>query len=136
VAPFAAGLLIAVQMLNWAPFAAAQGAGKPIDIRGFATGQTSHLSALEASGTRAVNNDVAWSGSAVDGGSSGLANAKSNEFDRIFQKADPGKITYARGSGIEPGLATGSKDANQAILAVLAEGDASPSLQKESYLGP
>ena len=49
----------------WVPGASAQNTGepgKPLDLRGFATGQVAHVSALETGGTRVLNTDVAWSG--------------------------------------------------------------------------
>src|SRR5687767_14811479 len=104
-----------------APGATAQDSGGAIEIRGFATGQVSHISALETGGTRVLNTDVSWSGAAVDADENGLAGAKMNEFARIFQPDRPGKITYARGSGFEVGAGTTNADPNDIQLTALAE---------------
>lgn len=125
-APFAAALLVAVQMFNWAPIADAQKPGEPVDLRGFATGQPLHAGALELP-PRVVNADVAWSAAAVDADADGLKGAKYNEVNRIYQPDKAGKLSYARGSGLEVGLGTNPPDPNTIILAGLAEAAAAPS---------
>jgi LPXTG-motif cell wall-anchored protein len=132
-APFAAALLLAVQMFNWAPLASAQKAGDPVDLRGFATGQPVHAGALE-SGTRVVNAEVAWSAAAVDADADGLKGAKYNEVNRIYQPDKSGKLSYARASGLEVGIATNPPDANQLILAGLAQAAAAPSSKDDQQV--
>ncbi len=126
VASFAAAGLVAVQMFNWAPMASAQKAGEPVDLRGFATGQPIHAGALELP-PRVVNAEAAWSSAAVDADADGLKGAKLNEVNRTYQPDKAGKMTYARGSGLEVGLGTNPPDANQLILAGLSESAAAPS---------
>jgi len=141
-APFGAAVLVAASLLNFAPIAGAQGAGQPVEgLKGFATGQDLHATVLDAStpqnGTRPVNADEAWSGSAVDAGASGLSGAKIDEENRIFQPSKPGKLTYARGSGVEVGLGTTPTDPNTIILAGLSEASAPPPSKKDNdLLGP
>ncbi len=126
IAPLGVGVLLLAQLLTWSPNVQAQ-AGEPIDLRGFATGQPGHVGALEAGGTRVADAEVAWSAATVDADADGLKGAKVNEFNRIFQPDKSGKLSYARGSGLEVGIGTTPADPNQAILAGLAEADAAPS---------
>lgn len=122
-----ATLLLLAPLFAFAPKVSAQDPGDPVELRGFATGQPAHVQALEAGGTRLANTDVAWSGAAVDADADGLKGAKLNEMNRIFQPDRAGKLSYARGSGLEVGLGTTPADPNQAILAGFAEADAAPS---------
>lgn len=122
-------------MLNWAPLANAQKAGDPIDLRGYATGQTVHVGALEGP-PRIADAEVAWASSSVDADANGLAGAKLNEVNRQYQTNQAGKLSYARASGLEVGLGTNPTDANQVILAGLAEAAAAPSTHKNSSIGP
>lgn len=126
-ASLGAGLLLLSSALSWAPAATAQDPGEPVELRGFATGQPAHVSALESGGTRLGDVEVAWSGATVDADADGLKGTKLNEMNRIFQPDKGGKLSYARGSGLEIGLGTTPADPNQAILAGLAEADAAPS---------
>src|SRR5581483_3062011 len=142
-APIGAALLVTVSLLSWAPVSSAQtSAGQPVEgLKGFATGQDLHATVLDPStpqnGTRVVNADEAWSGSAVDAGAAGLADAKLDEENRYFQPKQPGKLSFARGSGVEVGLGTTPTDPNQVILAGLEEAAAPPPTKKDSdLLGP
>jgi hypothetical protein len=112
--------------MNWAPTAQAQGAGQPVDAGGFATGQISHVGALESGGTRLADGEVSWSAASVDADSDGLKGAQLNEVNRIFQPDKNGKLSYARGSGLEIGLGTTPADENQIIVAGKAEAVAGP----------
>jgi len=141
VAPFGAAVLVAASLLNFAPIAGAQSAGQPVEgLKGFATGQDVHATALDGNpqtGMRPINADEAWSGAAVDAGASGLSGAKFDEEDRIFQPSKAGKLTYARGSGLEVGLGTNPTDPNTIIVDALAEAAAPPpSKQDKDLLGP
>jgi LPXTG-motif cell wall-anchored protein len=142
VAPVGAALLVAASLLSWAPIASAQSAGQPVEgLKGFATGQDLHATVLDPNvpqgGTRLVNADEAWSAAAVDAGAAGLNGAKLDEENRIFQPSKPGKLDYARGSGVEVGLGTTPTDPNTIILAGLAEAAAPPSSKKDTdLLGP
>jgi hypothetical protein len=122
------GLLFVGPLIGWGSAASAQtaDAGKPIDLRGYATGQPAHVSALEAGGTRIADAEVAWSGASVDADADGLKGAKLNEVNRIVQPDKSGKLTYARGSGLEVGLATTPADENQIIVSAKAEAEAPP----------
>ena len=122
-----AGLLI-TQLFGFVPQASAQtaDAGKPVDLRGYATGQPAHASSLEFGETRIVNGEVAWSGATVDADADGLKGAKLNEVNRIVQPDKAGKLTYARGSGLEIGLGTTPADENQVIVTAKAEAEAPP----------
>jgi hypothetical protein len=122
-----AALLLLASLFTWAPRVSAQDPGEPIDLRGFATGQPGHVGALESGGTRLADAEVAWSGATVDADADGLKGAKTNEVNRIFQPDKAGKLSYARGSGLEVGLGTTPVDPNQVILAGFAEADAPPS---------
>lgn len=129
-APVVASLLLAATMLVWAPGSSAQDPGQPVNLRGFATSTPAHVSALEFTGTRVANVEVAWSGAAVDGDADGLKGAHSNEMNRIVQPDKGGKLGYARGSGLEIGLATTPVDPNQVELTAKAEADSPPSATK------
>lgn len=122
-----ATLLLLAPLFAFAPKVSAQDPGDPVELRGFATGQPAHVQALESDGTRVANTDVAWSGATVDADADGLKGAKVNEVSRIFQPDKAGKLSYARGSGLEVGLGTTPADPNQVIRAGLAEADAAPS---------
>jgi hypothetical protein len=122
-----ATLLLLAPLFAFAPKVSAQDPGDPVELRGFATGQPAHVGALESGGTRVADAEVAWSGAAVDADADGLKGAKINEVNRIFQPDKAGKLSYARGSGLEVGLATTPADPNQVILAGFAEADAAPS---------
>ena len=131
------GLLLLFQLLSWAAPGSqvqAQNDEAP-DLRGYATGQPAHVTALEAGGTRVLNTEVAWSGAAVDADEGGLDTPIRNEVNRIVvpdETADDpaadvaGQFSYGRGSGLEIGAVTGPDDPNQAILSALAEQVAPP----------
>ncbi len=113
----------------------AQKAGEPVELRGYATGQPAHVQALEAGGTRIADAEVAWSAASVDADADGLKGAKLNEVNRILQPDKTGKLSYARGSGLEVGLATTPADENQVILAAKAEADAPKSSSDLQEIG-
>ncbi len=127
VAAGAAGLLLA-QLLSWAPVAtgANEKPGEPVDLRGFATGQPAHVDALNSGETRVVDAEVAWSAASVDADADGLAGVKQNEFTRTIHPDLGDKMSHARGSGLELGLATTPIDENQLQLSGKAEADAPP----------
>jgi LPXTG-motif cell wall-anchored protein len=100
-----------------------------IDLRGFATGMPAHVDALNpAPDLRLADAEVAWSGASVDADEDGLKGAKLNEVSKTFQPDKAGKLSYARGSGLELGLGTNPPlDENQLQLTGKAEADAPPS---------
>src|SRR5438477_1223880 len=98
---------------------------------GYSTGTVVHADVLQLPGpnpsSRLVNADVGFSGAAAD--TTGLANPVNNEMQNAVSPALPTKNSYGRGSGLELGLGTSlpnNPDANQAILAGLAEASAPP----------
>ena len=113
----------------------AQDAGEPVELRGYATGQPAHVQALEAGGTRIADAEVAWSAASVDADADGLKGAKLNEVNRILQPDKAGKLSYARGSGLEVGLVTTPADDNQVILSAKAEAEAPPSSSDLQEIG-
>jgi hypothetical protein len=133
--PLGAGLLLVAQLFSWGPHAAAQEPGKPVDARGYATGQPAHVQALESGGTRLADAEVAWSAATVDADADGLKGAKLNEVNRILQPDKAGKLTYARGSGLEVGLGTTPADENQVIIAAKAEAEAPPKSEDLQEIG-
>ncbi|TMK84198.1 MAG: hypothetical protein E6G57_15135, partial [Actinobacteria bacterium] len=99
---------------------------------GYSTGTVVHADLLQLPGpnptSRLVNADVGFSGAAAD--TTGLANPVNNEMQNAVSPALPTKNSYGRGSGLELGVGTSlpnNPDANQAILAGLAEASAPPS---------
>lgn len=96
---------------------------------GYSTGTVVHADALQAAvaGPRVVDAEVAFSGASSNSG--GLATAINNEMSQPVQPALSGKNSAGRGTGLELGLGTttpNNPDANQAILAGLAESSAPP----------
>src|SRR3954447_6567465 len=98
---------------------------------GYSTGTLVHADLLQLPGpnptSRLVNTDVGFSGAAAD--TTGLANPVNNEMQNAVSPALPTKNSYGRGSGLELGVGTSlpnNPDANQAILAGLAEASAPP----------
>ncbi len=138
--PVGAALLVAASVLNFAPLAGAQTAtgGAAVEgLKGFSTGQDLHATVLEAAPTRVVNADEAWTGASVDAGQAGLAGTKLDEENRIFQPSKPGKLSYARASGVEVGLGTTPTDPNQVVLAAFTDAAAPPPSSKDTdLLGP
>jgi LPXTG-motif cell wall-anchored protein len=127
VGPLAAGMLaigLIGQMFIGASPVAAQKAGEPVELRGFATGQPAHVGAITSGGTTIAASEVAWSAAAVDADADGLKGAQLNEVNRILQPDKTGKLSYARASGLEVGLATTPADENQVILSAKAEAEA------------
>jgi LPXTG-motif cell wall-anchored protein len=123
------------QMFIGASPAAAQKAGEPVELRGFATGQPGHVGALTSGGTTVADAEIAWSAASVDADADGLKGAKLNEVNRIFQPDKTNKLSYARGSGLEIGLATTPADENQVILSAKAEADAPKSSSDLQEIG-
>ncbi len=77
--------------------------------------------------TRLANADVAFSGAAANTG--GLGTPINNEMQNAVSPSLANKDAYGRGSGLEVGLGTSlpnNPDANQAIIAGLAEAAAPP----------
>lgn len=127
--PAAAGLLVAVLLLSWVPSAGAQDfeVGAPIDLRGSATGTVAHLGAVDPGpGTPVVDAEVAFSSAVADADADGVNGAKLNEVSRRIQPPLENKFSYAKGTGLEVGVAQTSDTDNQLILAGKAEQDAPP----------
>lgn len=124
-----AAVLLALGAVGIAPGAGAQDPGDPVELRGFATGMPAHIDALNPSpDLRMVDTEVAWSGASVDADEDGLKGAKLNEVSKTFQPDRAGKLSYARGSGLELGLGTNPPvDDNQIQLTGFAQADAPPS---------
>ncbi len=127
-----AGLVAAAVLLSWVPSAGAQNyaVGAPINLRGFATGTVAHVRAAEAGGTRLVDSEVAFSSAVADADADGVNGPKLNEMSRLLQGNVGNKFSYARGTGLEVGLAQTvpqPPDAdNDLILAGKAEQTAPP----------
>src|SRR4051794_12638950 len=115
-----------------APGAKAAVFGGANQFSGYSTGTLVHADLLQFGSLgspvgRLVNADVGFSGAAAD--TTGLANPVNNEMQNAVSPAAPNKNSYGRGSGLELGLGTSlpnNPDANQLILAGLAEASAPP----------
>ncbi|MEY2419172.1 MAG: hypothetical protein QOG90_1852 [Actinomycetota bacterium] len=95
---------------------------------GYATGTNIHVDSLEApGGPRLVDSEVAFSASATNSAGFGL-NSLQNEMEVNLQPANaPGKMSSARGSGLELGLANNVPSATRdLVLAGVAEAVAPP----------
>ena len=96
---------------------AAFGAGavpfKDATFSGYASGTVLHADALQTGGTRIVDAEEAFTGSAVD--SQGLKTIH-NEVDRVVSSANPAKNSSGRGSGLEVGLVNSPEDADNALI--------------------
>jgi len=102
---------------------------------GFGTGTVIHSDALQTSGTRLADVEVAFSGATFS--SSALSKALNNEMSRIFAPALGAGAGYGRGSGLEIGAVVTSSGQNQVVLADLAEAKAPPSTALISHeVGP
>src|SRR5947199_7240849 len=111
--------------------ATAQGAAFPgvASFNGYSNGTAVHADVLQVPGApRLVDGEVAFSGGATNTG--GPAAGVNNEMDEPVATSQAGKNAYGRGSGAEIGLGTqvpsSAADANQIILAGLAEAAAPP----------
>jgi hypothetical protein len=119
-------------LVNWVPTAGAQtyAVGAPIELRGFASGTIAHLRAAESGGTRLVDTEVAFSSAVADADVDGVNGPKLNEMSRLLQGAVGNKFSYAKGTGLEAGLAQTvpqpPDEDNQLILAGKAEQSAPP----------
>jgi hypothetical protein len=120
------------------PFTASASAPKANALSAFsgmATGSVLHADAIEAAGTRLVNVDEAFSGATVN--TRGLSSAVTTEMKTLVQPKMSSKKSYARGSGVEVGLAVPAAAANQIKLAGLAEAAAAPAQKiADKQLGP
>src|SRR3954470_8471390 len=131
-AVLATWLLTAAALVLIAPGAKAAVFGGANQFSGYSTGTLVHADLLQfgslgAPVGRLVNADVGFSGAAAD--TTGLANPVHNEMQNAVSPALPTKNSYGRGSGLELGLGTdlpNNPDANQLILAGLAEASAPP----------
>lgn len=122
------GMLGAASAVVGLPSAGAQVAASG-PYGGYSTGTVLHADALQAAATgpRVVDGEVAFSGASAN--SAGLGTAIDNEMSQAVQPVSAGKASYGRGAGLELGLGTttpNNPDANQAILASLAEASAPP----------
>ena len=125
------GMAVAAVVTLMAPGAKAAAFTGSNQFSGYSTGTVVHADLLQLPGpnptSRLVNADVGFSGAAAD--TTGLANPVNNEMQNAVSPALPTKNSYGRGSGLELGLGTSlpnNPDANQAILAGLAEASAPP----------
>ncbi|HVE95271.1 MAG TPA: hypothetical protein VNB24_10135 [Acidimicrobiales bacterium] len=91
---------------------------------GSATGTVVHTDALNSGTTRIENADVALSSAAVN--SRRLTTQAVNENNRVVNPALPAKSAYAKGQGLEVGLATTPPADGQILLAGKAEASAPP----------
>src|SRR5437660_7846385 len=111
--------------------ATAQGAAFPgASFSGYSNGTAVHADVLQVPGApRLVDGEVAFSGGATN--TAGLAGGINNEMAEQVSTSQAAKNSYGRGSGAEIGLGTtvpnpAATDANQIILAGLAEASAPP----------
>ncbi len=132
VAALATAVLTAAGMLAvFTPGpATAQGVAFPgASFAGYSTGTAVHADVLQVPGApRLVDGEVAFSGGATN--TAGLSGGVNNEMDEPVATSQAGKNSYGRGTGAEVGLGTNvpssAADANQIILAGLAEAAAPP----------
>jgi LPXTG-motif cell wall-anchored protein len=89
---------------------------------------TAHVGALNTGDLSLADVEVAWSGASVDADDEGLADTQVSEVNRQWQSARNGKMTFARGAGLELGVGTAPVDPAQLELTGLAEADAPPPL--------
>ena len=111
--------------------ATAQGAAFPgASFSGYSTGTAVHADVdFSPAGPRLVDGEVAFSGGATN--TANLATGINNEMHESVAPSQADKNSSGRGSGAEVGLGTtvpdqAAKDANQIILAGLAEAAAPP----------
>jgi hypothetical protein len=135
----AAMTVVLAGALSFVPTASAQVPITEADFSGYATSTVTHAHLLQQGTTRLENTDVAFSGAAVD--SLGLGAAQLNEVGRIVQPAaegpNAGRKTYARGSGLEVGLALNPPSApSQLTLEGLAQAWAPPTSTQNEEIGP
>lgn len=91
---------------------------------GSAVGSTLHTDAINSGTTRVENADVALASAAVN--SRRLTTQAVTENNRVINPALPTKSTYAKGQGLEVGLATTPPADGQVLLAGKAEASAPP----------
>ena len=91
---------------------------------GSATGTVLHTDELNSGTTRIENSDVALSSAAVN--SRRLTNQQLNENSRVINPALPTKSAYAKGQGLEVGLAQAPTTDGQILTAGKAEASAPP----------
>src|SRR5689334_9834758 len=100
-----------------------------------AVGSTVHTDALNSGETRIANADVALASSAVN--SKGLTSQAVNENGRVINPALGGsKFSYAKGEGLEVGIAGAPTDDGQILLAGKAEVSAPPTAHDSKQVGP
>ncbi len=126
--PLGAGLVAAVMLLSWIPTASAQNfaVGEPIELRGFAHGVETAVNALRSGDQTVVNAGAATATAVVDADKDGVNGRKINEMNRSLQPDVGNKFSYARGIGLEAGLAVTPDTEDQLQLAGLAEQSAPP----------
>jgi LPXTG-motif cell wall-anchored protein len=101
--------------------------GEPVDgLRGFATGMTAFVGALNTEELSLVDAKTAWSGASVDADANGLTGTQTAEINQQWQDDRGGKLSFARGAGLELGVGTTPVDPDQLQLTGLAEADAPP----------
>jgi len=111
--------------------AGAQVPAADADYSAYAAGSAVHVSGLQQpdisdpTATRTVNAEEAFASASVD--SKGLDPAILNEMSRTVSPQEPDFNSYARGTGMEVGLAVEGQEPNQIVLAGLAEAMAPPS---------
>jgi hypothetical protein len=107
---------------------------KDAAFSGSATGTAIHTDALTSGETRVANAEVSLASAAVN--SKGLATQAVNENGRVVNPALSSKQTYAKGEGLEVGLAGAPSADGQLILAGKAEANAAPTSHDNKEVGP
>ncbi|MEX2537534.1 MAG: LPXTG cell wall anchor domain-containing protein [Actinomycetota bacterium] len=87
---------------------------------------TAHVGAVNTGELSLADAEVAWSGASMDADADGLAGTQVSEVNRQWQDDRGGKISFARGAGLELGVGTAPIDPAQLQLTGLAEADAPP----------
>ena len=101
--------------------------GEPVDgLRGFGTGMTAFVGALNTGELSLADAKTAWSGASMDADANGLSGTQTAEINQQWQDDRGGKMSFARGAGLELGIGTAPVDPDQLQLTGLAEADAPP----------
>lgn len=110
---------------------------------GYSTGTAVHVGAVQFGTTQLANVEQAFAGAAVN--SQGLSGTINNELGQVVQPTLPntgldphlvGNKSFARGSGLEVGLATTVPVTNNTIPLNRAEVSAPPSTTETKQIGP
>ena len=106
-ATFVGGTPVGAQTAGGVPFGTA-------DFGGYSTGTVIHADAINVGTTRVADAEVAFSGASA--ASKGFAAQQVNEVDQIVIPADATKESFARGSGLEVGLATTTPTVDNTLI--------------------